>query len=69
MSRHQNSEQNHNLKIGDRSSENVAKFKYLGPTVTDQNFIHEEIKRRFNLGNACYHPVQNILSSRLLSNT
>jgi hypothetical protein len=35
-------------------------------TVTNQNFIQEEIKRRFNLGNACYNSVQNLLSSRLL---
>jgi hypothetical protein len=26
-----------------------------------------EIKRRLNSGNACYHSVQNLLSSRLLS--
>jgi hypothetical protein len=36
-------------------------------TVTNQNLIQEEIKRRLNSGNACYHSVQNILSSRLLS--
>jgi hypothetical protein len=36
-------------------------------TVTNQNFIKEEIKRRLNSGNACYHSVQNLLSSRLLS--
>jgi hypothetical protein len=29
--------------------------------------IQEEIKRRLNSGNACYHSVQNFLSSRLLS--
>jgi hypothetical protein len=39
----------------------------LGMTVTNQNFIQEEIKRRLNSGNACYHSVQNLLSSRLLS--
>jgi hypothetical protein len=27
--------------------------------------IQEEIKRRPNSGNACYHSVQNLLSSRL----
>jgi hypothetical protein len=32
-----------------------------------QNLIQEEIKRRLNSGNACYHSVQNLLSSRLLS--
>jgi hypothetical protein len=35
-------------------------------TVTNQNLIQEEIKRRFNSGNACYHSVQNLLSSHLL---
>jgi hypothetical protein len=29
--------------------------------------IQEEIKRRLNSGNACYHSAQNLLSSRLLS--
>jgi hypothetical protein len=45
----------------------VSQFKYLGTTVTNKNFIQEEIKRRLNSGNACYHSVQNILSSRLVS--
>jgi hypothetical protein len=40
---------------------------YLGMTVTNQNLIQEDIKRRLNSGNACYHSVQNLLSSRLLS--
>jgi hypothetical protein len=59
--------QNHNIKIGNRSFENLAQFKYLEMTVTNQNVIQEEIKRRLNSGNACYHPVQNLWSSRLLS--
>jgi hypothetical protein len=29
--------------------------------------IQEEIKRRLNSGNVCYHSVQNLLSSRLPS--
>jgi hypothetical protein len=29
--------------------------------------IEEEIKRRLNSGNVCYHSVQNLLSSLLLS--
>jgi hypothetical protein len=45
----------------------MAKFRYLGTARTNQNLIQEEIKGRFNLGNACYHSVHNILSSRLLS--
>jgi hypothetical protein len=35
--------------------------------LTNQNLIQEEIKRRLNSGNACYHSVQNLLSSRQLS--
>jgi hypothetical protein len=33
----------------------------------DQNCIHEEIRSRLNSGNACYHAVQNLLSSHMLS--
>jgi hypothetical protein len=39
----------------------------MGTTVTNPNLVQKEIKRRLNSGNACYHSVQNLLSSRLLS--
>ena len=39
---------------------------YLGTTLTNQNSIPEEIKSRLRLGNACYHSVRSLLSSRLL---
>jgi len=39
----------------------------LGTTLTTQNSIAEEIKSSLRSGNACYHSVQNLLSSRLLS--
>jgi hypothetical protein len=67
LSRHQNVSQNRDINIANRSFGNVSQFKYLGTIVTNQNLIQEEIKRSLNSGNACYHSVQNILSSRLLS--
>jgi hypothetical protein len=54
-------------KIANRSFENVAQLKYLEKIITDRNLNKDEIKRIFNSGNACYHSVQNLLSSRLLS--
>jgi hypothetical protein len=66
LSRHQNAGQNHNIKTGGRSFKNVAQFKYLGTTITNQNLIQGEIKR-LNSGNACYDSVQKPLSSRVLS--
>ena len=45
----------------------MEELKYLGTTLTNQNSIAEEIKSRLRSGNACYHSVQNLLSSRLLS--
>jgi hypothetical protein len=59
--------QKHSIKIANRSFEDVEKFKYLGTTLADQNCVHEEINSRLNSGNACYHSVQSVLSSRLLS--
>jgi hypothetical protein len=42
----QNAGQNRDIKIANRSFENVSQFKYLGTTVTNGNLIQEEIKRR-----------------------
>jgi hypothetical protein len=67
MSRSQKTGQKHSVKIANRSFEDAVKFKYLGTTLTDQNCMHEEIKSTLNLGKACYHSVQNLLSSCLLS--
>jgi hypothetical protein len=67
MSRDQNAGQNGYIQIGNESIETVEQFKYLGTTLTNQNSIHAEIKSRLKTVNACYHSVQNLLSSSLLS--
>jgi hypothetical protein len=53
--------------MGDKWYESVGQFKYLETSLTIQNSIHEEVKNRLKSGNACYHSVQNLLSSCLLS--
>jgi hypothetical protein len=44
MSYHQNAGQNHNMRLGNGSFGNLTKLKYLGMTVTTQNFVHEELR-------------------------
>jgi hypothetical protein len=66
LSRYQNAGQYHDIKIGNRCSENVVQFRYLGTTVTNQILIKEEIRIRLSSGKICYHSVQNLLSYRLL---
>jgi len=67
MSRNQKAGRSHSIKIENSSFGKVEEFRYLGTTLTNQNSIQEEIKSRLKSGNACYHSVQNIFSSRLLS--
>jgi len=45
----------------------MEEIRYLGRTLRNPNSIQEEIKNRFKSGSACYHSVQNLLSSSLLS--
>jgi len=66
MSREKNAGRSNSLKTDTSFFESVEEFKYLGKTLTNQNSIQEEIKSRMKSGNACYHSVQNLLSSGLL---
>jgi len=67
MSRDQNAGRSHNVMIDSSSFAMVEQLGYLGKTLTDRNYIQEEIKSRLNSGNACCHSVQNDLSLILLS--
>jgi hypothetical protein len=67
MSRSQKIVQKHSMKIWNMSFKDVAKFKYLGTTLTDRKCMQEDIKSRLTSENACYHSVQSLLSSCLLS--
>ena len=67
MSRDQNAGRNHSVGIDNSTFERVQEFKYLGTILTNKNSIAEEIKSRLRSEVTCYHSVQNLLSSRLLS--
>jgi hypothetical protein len=51
MSGHQNSGQNQNMRIANKSFDNVAIFKYFGTTLTNLSDIYDEINRRLNSAN------------------
>jgi hypothetical protein len=59
MSRCNNEGQKYSIKTANMSLEDVAKFKYFGTTLTDQNCMNEEIKNRLNSRNVCCHSVQS----------
>ena len=62
MSQDENAGRSHS-----KQTEKEEAFKYLGITLTNQNSIQEEITSRLKSKNACYHLMQNLLSSSLLS--
>ena len=61
MSRDQNAERNHSVRIGKSTFKRVEEFKYLGTNLTNQNSVQEEIKSRLRSGSACYHSVQSFV--------
>lgn len=40
----------YNMNVANKCTRNIAKFRYVIMTITNQNFIHEEIKYRLNFG-------------------
>jgi len=69
MTRDQNAARSHSIKNDNGFFESMEEFICLGTTLANQNSIQEEIKSTLQSGNACYHSVQNLLSSRLLYKT
>jgi hypothetical protein len=68
MSRDQNAGRIHSVRMDNSTFERVEKsLNIWEQLLTNQNSIPEEIKSRLRLGNACYHSVQNLLSSMLLT--
>jgi len=67
MSRDQKAVRSHSININNSSFERVEEFEYFGTTLTIQNSIQKESKSRLKSANACYHSVQNLLSSTALS--
>jgi hypothetical protein len=49
---HQDSGQNQDINIGNRSFEDVPQFKYMETRATNQNVIQEDIYGGLNSGNA-----------------
>jgi hypothetical protein len=67
MSRDQTAELSDSMNFSNSLFQKEEEFRYLGTTLTNQNYMQEEIKNKLKLGNACYHSMQNLLSSSLLS--
>jgi len=67
MSRDQNAERIHRVRNDNSTFQRVEEFKYFGTTFSNQNYIAEEFNSRLKSGNARYHSMKSLLSSRLLS--
>jgi hypothetical protein len=68
MSRDYNAGRSYNMKTDNSSFERVEQLKYLGETLANQNPIQKDIQSGLlKSGNSCFHSIQNLLSSSLLS--
>jgi hypothetical protein len=61
ISHHKNARQIYDIKMVNRFLENMAKIEHFGTTLTNQNYIFEEIKIILNSRNAAHGSVQNIM--------
>jgi hypothetical protein len=57
---------NGHITVDTNSYEKVKTFKHLGSQLTNQSYIHEEIKWGLQAGNACYYSVHSRLLSKNL---
>jgi hypothetical protein len=55
MSRDQNAGRSHDIKFDNSSSDCIEQLKYFGITLTNPNYIQEELENILNSGNACCH--------------
>ncbi|CAG9135779.1 unnamed protein product [Plutella xylostella] len=68
MTRHRgNHEVRKNLQVGETAYKGVAKFKYLGCTITDTNTREQEIDIRVQNALRCSAALHKVLVSKLLS--
>jgi hypothetical protein len=67
LSHGQNAGKNYNTKVGNKSFESEAKFKYLRASHTNQNCINKDRKTRLNSRNALHPSVHSLFPSCLLS--
>jgi len=65
--REQHAGRSHNVLISIKTFDRVEYFKYFRTILRVQSSILEEVKRRLKLSNVCYHSVQNLMPSTLLS--
>jgi hypothetical protein len=67
LSRNQNARKNHDIKIANTCFEDAVQFRYLETKVTNWHLIQEDTKKRLNYDNPCYHSLQNLLCSCLIT--
>jgi hypothetical protein len=58
MCRHQNARQNYKIRKANNLFENVVKFKHVGNTGINRNYIRDENESKINSGIVSYQSVQ-----------